>query len=51
MSKEIKIFDGKITITPLIKAQKKLNEALTLAHTQLEKDGAIQRFEFTYELL
>jgi len=45
------IFSGKIIITPLIKASQALHEALEEAQTQLERDGAIQRFEFTYELL
>ena len=51
MAEEITILDGKIIITPLIKAQIAFDEALVEAKTQLERDGAIQRFEFTYELL
>lgn len=34
----------------LEKALKALEEAARIAHTDLEVDGAIQRFEFTYEL-
>jgi nucleotidyltransferase substrate binding protein (TIGR01987 family) len=45
------IFDDKLSITPLISATHALREALKSAQTQLERDGAIQRFEFTYELL
>ena len=51
MTEEITILNGKITITPLIRAQKAFDEAVAKAQTQLEQDGAIQRFEFTYELL
>ncbi|MCF7800131.1 nucleotidyltransferase substrate binding protein [Candidatus Babeliales bacterium] len=50
MSKDFLIFD-KILITPLLKAQEKFNQALDQAKTELERDGAIQRFEFTYELI
>ena len=51
MVEDITIFNGKLVITPLIKAQRALNEAIKEADTKLERDGAIQRFEFTYELL
>lgn len=51
MTKEKTILNGKLVITPLIKATQTLQEALKQAKTQLERDGAIQRFEFTYELL
>lgn len=42
---------GKVIITPLIRAQKVFNQAVEQAKNDLEKDGAIQRFEFTYELV
>jgi len=45
------IFDGALNIAPLINATNALQEALKEAQTQLEQDSAIQRFEFTYELL
>ncbi|MBU1007845.1 nucleotidyltransferase substrate binding protein [Candidatus Dependentiae bacterium] len=41
---------GNLIITPLIKAHDSLKKALVQASTELERDGAIQRFEFTYEL-
>ncbi|MFH1644774.1 MAG: nucleotidyltransferase substrate binding protein [bacterium] len=50
MSEEIKIFGG-IIITPLLKAQKIFNSALQEVENDLERDGAIQRFEYTYELI
>ncbi len=50
MSEEVIIL-GKIIITPLLKAQKTLEEALKEAESDLERDGAIQRFEYTYELI
>lgn len=50
MSEEVIIL-GKIIITPLLKAQKTLEEALIEAKSDLERDGAIQRFEYTYELI
>lgn len=40
-----------IDITPLLKAYKALDMALNTANSQLERDGAIQRFEFTFELV
>ncbi len=51
MTNEITIFDGKLSIAPLINATNAFQEALKEAKTQLEQDGTIQRFEFTYELL
>lgn len=42
---------GTIVITPLLNARAKLQEAIETAQNQLERDGAIQRFEFTYELI
>ncbi len=50
-TQEVTIFSGKIVITPLLKAQKTFEEALLEAHSQLEQDGTIQRFEYTFELL
>lgn len=41
---------SEIIFTPFIKAYNSLSDALTQAKTDLEKDGAIQRFEFCYEL-
>ncbi len=38
-------------ISQLQKALDRLNEALSAEQTQLNKDGTIQRFEFTFELL
>lgn len=49
MEDQIKIL-GNISIKPLLKAQKSLVDAVRQASSDLEKDGAIQRFEFTYEL-
>jgi nucleotidyltransferase substrate binding protein (TIGR01987 family) len=51
VAEEITILNGKIDITPLIKAQLAFNKALAEAKSDLERDGAIQRFEFTYKLL
>jgi hypothetical protein len=42
---------GEIDIGPLLKAFAALDEALRVARSRLEKDGAIQRFEYTFELL
>ena len=50
MEEEIKILD-EIIITPLVKAYKTLDSGLEKAKSELEKDGVIQRFEYTYELL
>ncbi len=41
---------GKLDIGPLLKAQAALQEGIQIAKSNLEKTGAIQRFEFTYEL-
>lgn len=41
---------NKIIFTPFIKGFQSLDEALKQAKTKLEKAGAIQRFEFCYEL-
>jgi nucleotidyltransferase substrate binding protein (TIGR01987 family) len=49
MNKEIEILGG-IIITPLIKAKNAFDQALVEAKSELERDGAIQRFEFTFEL-
>lgn len=51
MADERTILAGKIAITPLLNASNALREAIAQAETQLEHDGALQRFEFTYELL
>jgi nucleotidyltransferase substrate binding protein (TIGR01987 family) len=50
MNKDIVIM-GNIVITPLIKSHVALKKALVEAKSELERDGAIQRFEFTFELL
>lgn len=47
---EVIILDN-LVITPLLKAQKTFEQALKEAHSELERDGAIQRFEYTYELV
>lgn len=39
-----------IIITPLINAHDALKKALAQVSSELERDGTIQRFEFTYEL-
>ncbi len=49
MTQEVIILD-KLNITSLLKAQKAFSSALKEVKTELERDGAIQRFEFTYEL-
>lgn len=41
---------GELDIAPLLKAQKMFADALVEAKSPLEKTGAIQRFEFCYEL-
>lgn len=50
MNDQVIILD-KIIITPLLRAQKTLESALQEAESDLERDGAIQRFEYTYELI
>lgn len=40
-----------ISITSLLKAYESFKKAVSNAQTELERDGALQRFEFTYELL
>lgn len=41
---------GALDITPLLKATKRLDDALAEAKSDLEKTGAIQCFEYCYEL-
>ena len=41
---------GNVVISPLLKAFTTFGEAINDAKSKLEKDGAIQRFEYTYEL-
>lgn len=48
MSKNIVLEE--IDITPLLKAKKKLDQALQIARSDLEKTGAIKCFEYCYEL-
>lgn len=50
MEKNVVIL-GEIDITALIKAQRTFELALTQVKSELERDGAIQRFEYTYELV
>lgn len=47
---EAKLVLGKIDITPLLEAKKSLDFAISNAKSDLEKAGAIQAFEYTYEL-
>jgi nucleotidyltransferase substrate binding protein (TIGR01987 family) len=49
MVKELFIL-GDIDISALIYVHQKLHDGLTQAKNQLERDGLIQRFEYTYEL-
>ena len=39
-----------INISPLLKAYKSFKKGLEKVSSELERDGVIQRFEFTYEL-
>ena len=41
---------GGIDIASLLKAYKSFESALKQINSELERDGAIQRFEFTFEL-
>ena len=41
---------GEIDITPLLEAKKTLDFGIANAKSDLEKAGAIQAFEYTYEL-
>ena len=50
MKEEIIVLEN-INITPLIKAVKQFKKGLTQVKDQLDRDGAIQRFEFTFELI
>ena len=47
---DTKIILGEINITHLLNAHEALKNGLIHAKTELEQDGVIQRFEFTYEL-
>lgn len=49
MDNDITITGG-IIITPLVKANQSLNTVLTMTKTDVTRDAAIQRFEFTFEL-
>lgn len=46
----MKIFENKISLVPLTKAKKQLQEAAIVAKSDLERSGAIQLFEICYEL-
>ena len=50
MKEEIIVLQN-INITPLIKAVKQFKKGLTQVKDQLDRDGVIQRFEFTFELI
>ena len=41
---------GEINISPLLEAHATLGEALSQVQSTLERDGAIQRFEYCFEL-
>ena len=41
---------GEINISPLLEARATLEEALSQVQSTLERDGAIQRFEYCFEL-
>lgn len=47
---QITILEGELDITPLIKAKTMLDEAIMIAKSPLERTGAIQCFEYCYEL-
>jgi nucleotidyltransferase substrate binding protein (TIGR01987 family) len=49
MAKDLLIL-GQINISPLIDAHKTLKGGMLGVHSQLERDGLIKRFEYTYEL-
>lgn len=49
--KLVKVCDGTVDITPLLKAFRAFSSGIKEAQTQLERDGVFQRFEFTFELL
>ena len=49
MEDEITILEN-INITSLIKAYETFKKGFLIVKTELERDGAIQRFEFTFEL-
>ncbi len=42
---------GNIVITPLLLARDRFNEAITNIADDLDRDGAIQRFEYCFELV
>ena len=46
----VKLILGQIDISSLLKAHASWMESLDKAHSLLERDGAIQRFEYSYEL-
>lgn len=41
---------GQVEITPLLKAFATFKRAMEEAKSELERDGAVQRFEYTFEL-
>ena len=51
LENDVTILNGKVIITQLIMAQKAFDRGLAIAESELERDGVIQRFEFTYEIL
>jgi hypothetical protein len=46
----MKLIAGEIDIDPLLKASNSFRSALTQVTSDLTRDGAIQRFEYTFEL-
>lgn len=44
------VITGGIIITPLVKAKSSLDAVLKMDKTDITRDAAIQRFEFTFEL-
>ena len=50
MKEDIMIL-GSINIAPLIKASMRFSKGMLSVDNELERDGAIQRFEFVFELI
>lgn len=41
---------GNINIAPLVRAHAMLKQGMQNIHSELERDGVVKRFEYTYEL-
>lgn len=41
---------GSINIAPLVRAHAQLKQGMLSLHSDLERDGVVKRFEYTYEL-